>query len=103
MMEIKPGSRWKSAVDSSEVVVVRPPKDQVTLECGGHSMVPIGTDVPEGLVLASAFSAGTSIGKRYTDMESGIELLGSKAGQSSLSVNGRAVTLKEAKPLPASD
>ncbi|MCK9541424.1 MAG: hypothetical protein M0R03_05265 [Novosphingobium sp.] len=102
-MQVKPGSRWKSAVDTTEVVIVRPPKGDVSLECGGHPMVAAGDEAPAGLVLSADFSAGTSVGKRYVDEESGIELLGAKAGQSSLAVDGRPVTLKDAKPLPASD
>lgn len=102
-MQMKPGSRWKSAVDTCEVVVVRPPRGDVTLECGGHPMVPLGEEPPAGLEMASEFASGTAVGKRYVDAESGIELLGSKAGAASLSVDGRAVSLKDAKPLPASD
>lgn len=102
-MQIKPGSRWKSVVDSTEVVVVRPPQGDVSLECGGHAMVPLGETGPEGLTLSPDFSGGTSVGKRYVDADSGIELLGSKAGQGSLAVNGRLCVLKDAKPLPASD
>lgn len=102
-MQVKPGSRWKSVVDTVEVVVVRPPQGDVTLECGGHPMVALGTDVPEGLTASPDFSGGTSVGKRYIDADSGIELLGSKAGTGSLGVNGRPVVLKDAKPLPASD
>jgi hypothetical protein len=102
-MQIKPGSRWRSAVDSVEVVVVRPPQREVSLECGGQPMVPLAETPPAGLVASPDFSAGTVVGKRYVDAESGIELLGSKAGASSLSIDGRAMTLKDAKPLPASD
>lgn len=102
-MEFKPGSRWKSAVDTTEVVVVRPPKGAVVLECGGAPMVPLGTDAPDGFTLSTDHSGGTSVGKRYVDADSGIELLGSKAGPGSLSIDGRAATLKDAKPLPASD
>jgi hypothetical protein len=103
MMQLKPGSRWKSAVDSSEVVVVRPPQGEVSLECGGHPMVPLGEAAPEGLTISPDFSGGTQVGKRYVEAESGIELLGSKAGTSSLAIDGRPVSLKDAKPLPASD
>ena len=31
-MDLKPGSRWKSAVCDTEVVVVRPPKAETSLE-----------------------------------------------------------------------
>ncbi|MCC2980283.1 hypothetical protein [Sphingomonas sp. IC4-52] len=102
-MQVKPGSRWKSVVCTSEVVVVRPPKGEVTIACGGAPMVPLGDAVPDGGALSVDWSGGTVVGKRYVDDESGIELLGSKAGAGSLAVDGRALRLKEAKPLPASD
>jgi hypothetical protein len=102
-MEFKPGSRWKSVVCNTEVVVVRPPKVAVSLECGGHPMTAAGSEVQPALSLSADHSTGTHVGKRYYDEESGIELLGSKAGTGSLSVNGRPLKLKQAKPLPASD
>jgi hypothetical protein len=102
-MEFKPGSRWKSVVCNTEVVVVRPPKLAVSLECGGHPMTAAGSEVQPALALSADHSTGTHVGKRYYDEESGIELLGSKAGTGSLSVNGRPLKLKQAKPLPASD
>ena len=102
-MELKPGSRWMSAVDSTEVVVVCSPKGAVVLECGGAAMIPLGSPAPTGLALSPTRSGGTRAGKRYVDAESGIELLASKAGPGSLTVSGRSATPKDAKPLPASD
>ena len=101
-MELKPGSRWKSAVCSAECVVVRPPKSAGVLGCGGAPVVSLdGTS--SGGDIEPAFSSGVLIGKRYVDEASGIEVLGTKHGQGSLSFDGRALVLKEAKPLPASD
>jgi hypothetical protein len=102
-MELKPGSRWKSATCASEVVVVRPPKSSVTLECGGHAMVSAGSEIPDSAEVADGHANGTAAGKRYFDVESGIEVLGTKPGKGSLAVDGRPLQLKEAKPLPASD
>jgi hypothetical protein len=101
-MEYKPGSRWKSAVCSSEIVVVRPPKSEGELTCGGAPMVPHDAAAPAG-DLDPAWSGGLSIGKRYVDDASGIEVLGAKAGKGSLAYGGQPLRLKEAKPLPASD
>ncbi len=42
------------------------------------------------------------MGKRYVD-EAGAEVLVTKAGAGTLSVGATALSLKEAKPLPASD
>ena len=102
-MELKPGSRWKSSVCATEVVVVRPPKSAVSLECGGAPMVALAADIPAGGTLDPDFSGGTSIGKRYFDEAAGIEVLGSKPGAGSLGVDGRALSIKTAKALPASD
>ncbi len=102
-MQMKPGSRWKSAVCDTEVVVVRPPKTEITLECGGHAMVAFADARPDGLTLAEAHAGGTGAGKRFADADTGLELLCSKAGTGSLSIGGRAIGVKEAKKLPSSD
>lgn len=101
-MELKPGSRWKSAPCSTEVVVVRAPKGAVVLECGGHPMQSGPVEASEA-ALSPDFSGGTLIGKRYFDTESGLEVLGAKGGAGSLSANGRPMQVKEAKALPSSD
>ncbi|MBV9996847.1 MAG: hypothetical protein JO127_16720 [Caulobacteraceae bacterium] len=102
-MNLKPGSRWKSSVCTAEVVVVKPPKGEVSLECGGASMVALSEQKPEGLAVDPAHASGVQTGKRYFDEETGIEVLGSKPGAGSLAVNGRPLQLREAKALPASD
>ena len=102
-MEFKLGSRWKSVVCNSEVVVVRPPRISISLECGGHPVIAVGSEIQPAPALSPDHSTGTHVGKRYYDEESGIELLVSKAGTGSLSVDGRPLKLKEAKALPASD
>jgi hypothetical protein len=101
-MILKPGSRWKSAVCSAEVVVVRAPKDEAVLSCGGHPMTPIGETPPAGLTMAPG-SGGVSVGKRYFDEQTQTEVLCSKAGGGSLALDGRPLLLREAKPLPSSD
>jgi len=102
-MELKPGSRWKSAVCTAEVVVVRPIPGDVALECGGHPMIAASETAAAGLTLSADHSNGVATGKRYVDVDTNLELLGAKAGQGSLSVGGKPLTLKEAKALPASD
>ncbi len=51
----------------------------------------------------AAFAEGTLLGKRYVDADDSVELLCVKAGAGSLSVNGVALTTKDATPLPSSD
>ncbi len=100
--ELKPGSRWASAVDDTEVIVVKAAGEALSLECGGHPMVPGGTEKPGGLSIDPEFSGGTQVGKRF-EHESGLELLCTKAGAGALAVDGKPLPLKESKPLPSSD
>jgi hypothetical protein len=101
-MELKAGSRWRSAVCDTEVVVVRAPSGDVSLECGGAPMVPHDADKPGGEVHPD-FAEPTQMGKRFTDPDSGIEVLATKGGAGSLALNGQRLALKDAKPLPSSD
>lgn len=101
-MELKPGSRWKSAVCSTEVVVIKPARQAQTLECGGQPMLAPGGE-PQGGALVQISSAPSLLGKRYHDEASGLELLCAKAGDGGLSLNGVPLLLREAKRLPSSD
>jgi len=102
-MELKPGSRWKSAVDDTEVVVVRPPKVEISLECGGYPMIGHAEAKPEGKTLSPDFSDGSQMGKRFADEETGLEILCTKSGAGTLTIGGRVIGTKDAKKLPASD
>ena len=102
-MELKPGSRWRSAVCDAEIVIVKPPKAAVSLECGGRPVQPHSQAREAGLAPSPDHTGGTLLGKRYVDDETGLEALCSKTGAGSLSVDGRPLGLKEAKKLPSSD
>ena len=99
---IKNGTRLKSQVCDTQVIVVRSADSLDDLRAGGAPMVPIDQDVPSDLTLDEALSDGNLLGKRYVD-ENGAEVLVTKAGKGTLSVGTTALTVKEAKPLPASD
>jgi hypothetical protein len=102
-MELKPGTKLASAVDATEVVVVKAPSGDVDLRCGGHPMAAAGAEKPAGAALDATHSAGTLLGKRYEDPDVGLELLCTKAGEASLSVGDEPLHQKDAKPLPSSD
>ncbi|HEY1752630.1 MAG TPA: hypothetical protein VGG29_15335 [Caulobacteraceae bacterium] len=102
-MELKPGSRWKSAVCDTEVVVVRATAGDIALECGGAPMVAHAETKPVGVALSADHSGGTQPGKRFADDVTGLEVLATKGGKGSLSIGGRPIGAKEAKKLPASD
>jgi hypothetical protein len=96
---MKPGTKLKSTVCDTEVMVIR--GAEVVVDCGG---APMAAERPSDRKSVNpAFAQGTKIGKRYVDEAGTIELLCVKAGQGSLSIAGVALKLKDAKPLPASD
>lgn len=96
---MKPGTKLKSAVCETEVMVIRAAAG--TVACGG---APMAEDRPaERADVDPAFAEGTKIGKRYVDEAGTIELLCVKAGTGSLSLDGVALRAKDAKPLPSSD
>ena len=99
---LKPGSRWASAVCDTEVIVVKAGGEGLTLGCGGQAMIEAGSAKPEGVSLDKDLAGGSPVGKRYQH-ESGLELLCTKAGAGTLTVDGALLPLKESKPLPASD
>lgn len=97
---MKPGTKLKSVVCETEVMVIRCANDSV-IECGGKPM----SDTPltgRGR-LDPAHGAGTQIGKRYADASGIVEVLCVKPGQGSLSIAAVALKIKDAKPLPSSD
>lgn len=99
--DLKPGSRWRSVVCSTEVIVVKAPTEPVTLECGGQAVVVLGQEAAQS-PLDPARSGGTAVGKRF-EHASGLEVLCTKGGDGTLSVDGDVLGTKEAKPLPSSD
>lgn len=101
-IELKAGTRLRSATDACEVVVVKAPSDPVDLRCGGQPFVAIDADVTSQAP-AAGFDQGTQLGKRYADEELGLEVLCTKAGEGSISVGETVLAVKGAKPLPASD
>jgi hypothetical protein len=103
-LNLTPGSRWKSAVCETEVVVVKPPREGGELQCGGAAMLPHAAARPaQGSAPAASHASGALLGKRYGDQASGIEVLCTKPGTGSLALNEQPLALRQAKPLPSSD
>jgi hypothetical protein len=101
-MDVKPGSRWRSAVCDAEVVVIKAPKSPISLECGGEPLAP-AAEPRELKPIRSGLGGGVLIGKRYVDDASGLELLCNKAGRGTLAANGAPLRIKDAQKLPSSD
>jgi len=104
-VDLTPGKKLASTVCATEVIIVRPPSGAVAVECGGAAMVAAEEAPDEGArgAVDGTHAEGTLLGKRYVHEDSGLELLCTKPGEGSLSVEGVALPLKEAKPLPSSD
>jgi hypothetical protein len=101
VIELRPGVRLRSAVCTTEVVVVR--SAAVELRCGGQPMVLVDDEPHGSVALDLAHAAGTQLGKRYADPASGLEVLCTKGGEGSLAVGDAPLLRKDAKPLPSSD
>jgi len=101
--ELSPGTKLRSVVCETEVIVVRPADEAVAVDCGGSPMAtaeeaPDPTGAP-----AEGLAGGTPLGKRYHHEPSGLELLCTRPGDGTLSIDGEPIPLKDAKPLPSSD
>jgi hypothetical protein len=102
-MELKPGSRWRSAVCDTEIVVVRAPETPVTLGIGGTEVLQGQARRVPGAGPDAALADGTQLGKRYIDVESGLEVMCTKPGHGTITVDGRRATIRTPRQLPASD
>ena len=101
--DLKPGSRWRSAVCASEVIVVRAPAAPVLLCIGGTPVLAADSGQPAGGAPDPALAEGTLLGKRYADEASGLELLCTRSGAGTITVAGRPATIMAPRKLPASD
>ncbi|WP_210588536.1 hypothetical protein [Streptomyces sp. GESEQ-35] len=98
---LRPGDQLADTASTTRVVVVRAPADrQPTITCGDRPMVPAATAPPAPATDADPV---TLLGKRYVDADGTLELLCTAAGTGELACDGAPMTLKAAKPLPASD
>ena len=99
---IKNGTRLRSQVCDTQVIVVRSADSLDDLRAGGAPLVAVEGDVDAGFTIDPLMSAGSLMGKRYVD-DAGAEVLVTKAGTGTLSIGSTPLSIKEAKPLPASD
>lgn len=103
MKFLKSGTRLKSANCDTEVMVIRTRPTEILLSCGGVEMIPLDAERVPGVEVEPEFAQSTLVGKRYIDEQDTVELLCTKGGKGSLSIDGKILTFKQAKALPSSD
>lgn len=96
---MKPGTKLKSTVCNTEVMVIK--GSGLVVECGGAPMTAEGAE--EKGAVNPDFAGGTLMGKRYVNEDGSVELLCVKAGEGALAIDGQLLPTKDAKPLPSSD
>ena len=101
-MQLKPGLRLKSLTCDGEFIVVRAPKDEVDLRCGGQPVAGHATTA-ERTAPAAGMDGGALMGKRYANDELGLEVLVTKAAKGALALGDELLPEKGAKLLPSSD
>src|SRR5262245_1793558 len=103
MPQLKPGTRLRSSVCATEVMVVAAPKGEVAVTCGGAPLGGLDAAPASGGAPSPDAAGGTQLGKRYVNEAGDLELLCTKPGQGSLACDGKPLAIKGTKPLPSSD
>jgi hypothetical protein len=99
-MGLSTGTRLFAQNSSCEVIVVKGTEAAGAVSCAGLEMLP---DAPGEAAEKAADGPLVQLGKRYVDDDESLEVLCTKPGTGPLAVDGRILTMKTAKPLPASD
>jgi hypothetical protein len=100
-MRLTPGSRLRSQVCTTEVIVVRGDDLTSDLTCGGVPMVPASGPATTTGTPLPGFDGGNLIGKRYG--HGSLEVLVTKQGVGSIAVGTTLLEPQQARSLPSSD
>lgn len=101
---LRPGTQLASTVCATKVVVVRAPAQGApVIACGGSPMAAASGKPATPAAPSGDAANATLVGKRYVDDAGTIELLCVSSGTGELTCDGAPMTIKAAKPLPASD
>ena len=99
---VRTGARLRSTACTTEVIVVRAPAHSAVLSCGGHPMVVLGSEAEQATPLPE-LAGGTELGKRYTDPGNEVEVLCTRPGPGTLTLDGVRLEQLSARTLPSSD
>jgi hypothetical protein len=103
MIELKIGLRLKSAVCSTEVIIIKRPALAGVLTCGDKPMQALPASASSEAQLLQPQPGAALIGKRYSDASSGLQVLCTKQGLGRLAFDGRTLETERPKALPSSD
>ena len=101
MASLTPGTRLKSTVCTTEIMVITAPAEGIDIMCGGEPMNSDGQS--NGGSVQQEHAAGSTLGKRYTNKEGSLEVLCVKGGEGSLWAGGSAMKVKDSTKLPKTD
>jgi hypothetical protein len=102
-VEYKVGTKLKSAVCDTQIMILRVPAQPIDLCIGGVPALSGTEAAPPGAEIHADLAGGSLTGKRYTDEAETMEFLCTKGGLGTITVNGVALGIKQAKALPSSD
>jgi hypothetical protein len=97
MSKATAGKRLYSTASSVEVIVVK--GADVSLACASAPMADAKQDAPA----SSAQGEAIQLSKRYSDEQTGLLVLCTKAGVGPLTVDGRELRVQATQSLPSSD
>lgn len=103
MRQLKPGARLRSAVCSTEIIVIKAPSNPLELSCGGAAMLEPPGPPDAGAAPAPGADGSTAMGKRYVNADSSLEVLCTRAGAGSLFADRAPLGFRESRALPSSD
>lgn len=98
----KAGAKLGSTACDGQILILRVPPQPIDLRIGG-APVAAANAATEKVAIDPALAGGTQTGKRYTDEAETMEFLCTKGGAGTISVDGVALGIKQAKALPSSD
>jgi hypothetical protein len=98
-VSLKVGSRLRTPTSTAEVIVVKAGTGAGDLVCAGGIMTTEAVTVDQ----QTSGDSPVQLGKRYSEDESGVEVLCTKPGAGPLVFEGRELVVRSAAALPASD
>jgi hypothetical protein len=102
-MSIQVGGRYRSQVGTTEIIVVRTPSEDADLACGGLPVIALDQTPSASASPAPGLDETTLVGKRYVSDNASLEILVTKSGVGTLTLDGTPLALASMKPLPSSD